>query len=81
MFSLISAPDSKETTPTLTPMKDVIVSEGSPAQFRTKITGTPQPTIQWLREGLLIPQSADFQVKNDQIENKLTFSVLWTCMK
>lgn len=43
-------------------MKDVTVSEGSPAQFRTKVTGVPQPTIQWLREGMLIPQSPDFQV-------------------
>ena len=49
-------------TPTLTPMRDVIVSEGSPAQFRTQVSGKPQPTIQWLRDGLVIPQSADFQV-------------------
>jgi hypothetical protein len=44
-------------------MRDVIVSEGSPAQFRTQVSGKPQPTIQWLREGLVIPQSADFQVQ------------------
>jgi hypothetical protein len=44
-------------------MRDVIVSEGSPAQFRTQVSGKPQPTIQWLRDGLVIPQSADFQVK------------------
>lgn len=37
--------------------------EGSPAQFRAKVTGTPTPRIQWLREGALIPQSADFQVR------------------
>lgn len=43
-------------------MKDVTVMEGSPAQFRAKVTGTPTPRIQWLREGALIPQSADFQV-------------------
>jgi hypothetical protein len=43
-------------------MRDVIVSEGSPAQFRTQVSGKPQPTIQWLRDGLVIPQSADFQV-------------------
>jgi len=49
-------------TPTLTPMRDVIVPEGSPAQFRTQVSGKPQPTIQWLRDGLVIPQSADFQV-------------------
>jgi hypothetical protein len=43
-------------------MRDVIVPEGSPAQFRTQVSGKPQPTIQWLRDGLVIPQSADFQV-------------------
>jgi hypothetical protein len=44
-------------------MRDVIVSEGSSAQFVTQVSGKPQPTIQWLREGRVIPQSADFQVK------------------
>jgi hypothetical protein len=58
-----TAPDTQEVTPSLSPMKDVIVSEGSPAQFRTQVSGKPQPTIQWLRDGLVIPQSADFQVK------------------
>lgn len=58
-----TAPDTQEVTPSLSPMNDVIVSEGSPAQFRTQVSGKPQPTIQWLRDGLVIPQSADFQVK------------------
>ncbi|EEB18956.1 conserved hypothetical protein [Pediculus humanus corporis] len=58
----VTAPDSKEKAPHLNPMKDVTVQEGSPAQFRTKVTGVPQPTIQWLREGMLIPQTADFQM-------------------
>lgn len=58
-----TAPDTQEVTPSLSPMLDVIVSEGSPAQFRTQVSGKPQPTIQWLRDGLVIPQSADFQVK------------------
>jgi titin len=40
----------------------VTVMEGAPAQFRTQITGVPSPTVQWLREGSLIPQSSDFQV-------------------
>lgn len=44
-------------------MRDVIVPEGSPAQFKTQVTGKPQPTVQWYREGALIPQSADFQVE------------------
>jgi hypothetical protein len=58
-----AAPDTQEVTPSLNPMRDVIVSEGSPAQFRTQVSGKPQPTIQWLRDGLVIPQSADFQVE------------------
>lgn len=58
----VSAPDTQEALPSLTPMKDVTVLEGSPAQFKTTVTGKPRPTIQWLREGFLIPESPDFQV-------------------
>jgi hypothetical protein len=64
IFFGFTAPDIQEVTPTLSPMRDVIVPEGSPAQFRTQVSGKPQPTIQWLRDGLVIPQSADFQVRN-----------------
>lgn len=55
-------PEIQEVSPSLTPMKDVTVSEGSPAQFKTKVSGKPKPTIQWLRDGFLIPESPDFQV-------------------
>lgn len=58
----VLAPDTQEVPPSLTPMKDVVVAEGSPAQFKTTISGKPKPTIQWLREGFLIPESPDFQV-------------------
>lgn len=58
----VTAAEVQETLPTLTKMKDVIVPEGSPAQFKTTVTGKPRPTIQWLREGFLIPESPDFQV-------------------
>lgn len=58
----VLAPDSQDVLPSLTPMKDVIVTEGSPAQFKTTVSGKPKPTIQWLREGFLIPESPDFQV-------------------
>ncbi|CAG2055126.1 unnamed protein product [Timema podura] len=58
----VLAPETQEVAPTLNPLRDVIVQEGSPAQFRTQATGKPRPTIQWLREGAVIPQSADFQV-------------------
>lgn len=58
----VLAPDSQDVLPSLTPMKDVTVLEGSPAQFRTQVSGKPKPTIQWLRDGFLIPESPDFQV-------------------
>lgn len=58
----VSAPDTQDVLPSLTPMKDVMVQEGSPAQFKTTVSGKPKPTIQWLREGFLIPESPDFQV-------------------
>lgn len=42
----------------------MIVLEGQPAQFKTQVTPkSPKPTVQWYREGALIPQSPDFQVR------------------
>lgn len=58
----VLVPESQDVAPSLTPMRDVIVNEGSPAQFKTTVSGKPKPTIQWLREGFLIPESPDFQV-------------------
>jgi len=58
----VLVPESQDTLPTLTPMKDIIVPEGSPAQFKSTVKGTPKPTIQWLRDGYLIPESPDFQM-------------------
>lgn len=63
-----SAPDAADVLPKLTPLKDQIVSEGQPAQFKTQVTPSkPKPTIQWYREGALIPQSPDFQVKQTHL--------------
>lgn len=60
----VAAPETQDKLPALTPMKDVTVDEGAPAQFRTSIQGKSKPTnVQWLRENALIPESADFQVK------------------
>ncbi|XP_018334860.1 titin [Agrilus planipennis] len=58
----VLAPESQDIPPSLTPMKDIIVPEGSPAQFKTTVGGKPKPTIQWLRDGFLIPESPDFQM-------------------
>lgn len=63
-FSIIAAPDTADVLPKLTPLKDQIVLEGQPAQFKTQVTPAKvKPTIQWYREGALIPQSPDFQVR------------------
>lgn len=59
----VAAPESQEALPTLSTMKDITVEEGSPAQFKTTITGKTKPTnVQWFRDGALIPESPDFQV-------------------
>lgn len=55
-------PENQEIAPTLSQMGDVIVPEGNPAQFRTKVSGEPTPTVQWFREGTLIPETPDFKV-------------------
>lgn len=56
------APETSDVMPTLGSMKDVTVLEGAPATFKTQVNGKPKPSIQWYREGALIPQSPDFQV-------------------
>lgn len=59
----VVAPGSPESLPILSPLKDVTVDEGQPAQFKTSISGKTKPTnVQWFREGALIPESPDFQV-------------------
>ncbi|XP_031367951.1 titin isoform X4 [Apis dorsata] len=59
----VLAPDAADILPKLSPLKDQIVFEGQPAQFKTQVTpAKPKPTIQWYREGALIPQSPDFQM-------------------
>ena len=46
----------------LKPMAGLDVQEGRPAQFEVVMAGEPQPQIQWLREGVVIPQNEDFQM-------------------
>lgn len=58
----ITVPENQDVAPTLSPMRDVIVPEGSSAQFRTQVSGEPIPSVQWFREGILIPQTPDFKV-------------------
>lgn len=59
----VVTPGMQDAAPKLTEMKDCVVDEGAPAQFKTQIVGKPSKvTVQWLREGLLIPESPDFQM-------------------
>jgi hypothetical protein len=58
----VMAPEVQDTLPKLSQMKDVLVDEGEPAQFKTSISNKTKMTIQWLREGMLIPESPDFEV-------------------
>lgn len=59
----VSATAQQDALPVLTALRDVFCDEGRPAQFQTRITGKTKPlSVQWYREGALIPQSPDFQV-------------------
>lgn len=58
----VLVPENEDVAPILTPMSDVIVPEGNSAQFRTQVSGEPTPSVQWFREGILIPQTPDFKV-------------------
>lgn len=58
----VMAPELQDALPKLTQLKDVIVDEGQPAQFKTGLANKTKANIQWFREGMLIPESPDFQV-------------------
>jgi len=59
---VVMAPEAQDALPKITPLKDVIVTEGNPAKFKTTHTSKSKVTVQWLREGMLIPESPDFQM-------------------
>lgn len=61
-YDNVSVPENLDVAPTLSPMRDVIVPEGNAAQFRTQVSGQPSPSVQWFREGTLIPETPDFKV-------------------
>lgn len=50
--------------PTLTPLKSLRVTEGSPARFETQVKGSPTPVVTWTRDDVVIEPSRDFQVCN-----------------
>jgi hypothetical protein len=53
--------EALSTPPTLKKMKDIVVEEGEAAVFKAELGGGPS-SVQWYREGALIPQSEDFEV-------------------
>ncbi|XP_044003588.1 titin isoform X2 [Aphidius gifuensis] len=59
----VLAPESTDISLKMTALQDQIVEEGQSAQFNTCISPSKsKPTVQWYRDGTLIPQSADFQM-------------------
>lgn len=42
----------------LRPLKDAAVSAGSDVQLRVVVSGTPQPSLSWFRDGQLLPAPA-----------------------
>lgn len=48
---IVIAPELQDALPKITPLKDVIVTEGQPAKFKTTHTSKSKVTVQWFREG------------------------------
>ncbi|CAN8024063.1 unnamed protein product, partial [Ixodes persulcatus] len=57
----VIVPELNEVPPSVTPLADLTVPEGSPARFVTSLGGVPPPKVIWVREGHVIKQSRDFQ--------------------
>jgi hypothetical protein len=49
----VLAPEASDALPKITPLKDVIVTEGQPAKFKTTHTSKSKVNVQWFREGKL----------------------------
>ncbi|KAG7174092.1 Titin-like 20 [Homarus americanus] len=55
-------PQQAEVAPSVAPLEPVTVSERSGVRFNTVVVGSPMPSVQWYREGALIPNSRDFEM-------------------
>lgn len=55
-------PQQAELAPSIAPLEDVTIEEGEGVRFNTVVIGSPMPSVQWYREGALIPHSRDFEV-------------------
>jgi len=71
-------PEDEDTSPEVTPLQAVTVIEGQPATFTCHVNkGSPPPTVQWYREGALIPQSRDFNMTVDSGKATLTINMTY----
>ena len=63
------------------------VTEGEPATFRVRFTGTPAPVVKWYRYTFPIVSSKDFQINTDETSSSLTVAAasmddsgIFTCL-
>lgn len=70
----VSAADVKGEEPSITSMlKPVEVSEGKPAKLFCKVTGNPQPTCKWTRDGLSVRTDSRVKAEFDGETCSLNF--------
>ncbi|XP_060064415.1 titin-like, partial [Ylistrum balloti] len=67
-------PAQKDTPPSFTkPISNTLVVEGSPATFEAEYSGTPEPTITWLRNSLQVLQdSTNYKIERTSTKTILT---------
>lgn len=58
-------------------MEPVTVNEGSPAVFKVKFTGQPNPAVKWFRYSFPVHNSKDFTILTTDTESSLTIAA--TC--
>lgn len=74
-------PQQAEVAPSIAPLEDVTIEEGEGVRFNTVVIGSPMPTVQWYREGALIPHSRDFEVSTGFLITRNTQYVSWAYMQ
>ena len=62
-------PQQVEKAPTVTPLQSITCDEGTPLRLESIIEGHPAPKVQWYREGAIIPQSRDFEVRSSVVKD------------
>ncbi|KAK3083136.1 hypothetical protein FSP39_014900 [Pinctada imbricata] len=71
-------PTSKRLAPKFTkPLKDQVVKEHHKVVFECDVKGLPEPVVKWYREGIIIPNSADYQIKFENGKCSLTIAEIF----